>query len=278
MVSGWWRGYSRQRDTHSANAENQWQRHSRDVDLDNLFADDAIRDPYAFFGRLREIDPVHWNARHYPLIITRHADVVSIVRDHESFSSAVIKSDARPPYPPLDDEGLTLLDEVRRFRGAQLVEQDPPRHGNMRRLLHQYFTASAIEQVWPFIRSAVAELLDELESGATIDVIYSARGATAGSRDRASAWTCPRRIARKTESSPTSPSTSIVGSRIDSPRSSKGSAGSSITRHHWPSGACTSPAVTSSRSWPKGSAFGSWTATSCWSTARSCCLPDTRPQ
>lgn len=141
------------------------------VDLDNLFADDAIRDPYAFFGRLRETDPVHWNARHELWIITRHADVVSIVRDHESFSSAVIKSDARPPYPPLDDQGLTLLDEVRRFRGAQLVEQDPPRHGDMRRLLHQYFTASAIEKWRPFIRSAVAELLDELESGATIDVM-----------------------------------------------------------------------------------------------------------
>ena len=140
-------------------------------DFDNLFADDAIRDPYAFFGRLREIDPVHWNARHELWIITRHADVVSIVRDHESFSSAVIKSDARPPYPPLDDEGLTLLDEVRRFRGAQLVEQDPPRHGDMRRLLHQYFTASAIEKWRPFIRSAVAELLDELESGATINVM-----------------------------------------------------------------------------------------------------------
>src|SRR6187402_228915 len=141
------------------------------VDLDNLFADDAIRDPYAFFGRLREIDPVHWNARHELWIITRHADVVSIVRDHESFSSAVIRSDARPPYPPVDDEGLTLLDEVRRFRGAQLVEQDPPRHANMRRLLHQYFTASAIEKWRPFIRSAVAELLDELESGTTLDVM-----------------------------------------------------------------------------------------------------------
>jgi cytochrome P450 len=141
------------------------------ADLDDLFADDAIRNPYAFFGRIRETDPVHWNARHQLWIITRHADVVSIVRDHESFSSAVIKSDSRPPYPPLDENGLTLLDEVRRFRGAQLVEQDPPRHSSMRRLLHQYFTAQAIEKWRPFIRSAVVELLDEIESGATLDVM-----------------------------------------------------------------------------------------------------------
>ena len=64
---------------------------TKPADLDDLFAEDAIRDPYAFFGRIRETDPVHWNARHQLWIITRHADVVSIVRDHESFSSAVIK-------------------------------------------------------------------------------------------------------------------------------------------------------------------------------------------
>jgi len=141
------------------------------ADLDDLFAADAIRDPYAFFGRLRETDPVHWNARYQLWIVTRHADVLSIVRDHAAFSSAVIQSDGRPPYPPLDENGVALLDEVRKFRGAQLVEQDPPRHTNMRRLLHQYFTAQAIETWRPFIQSAVAELLDELRPGTTIDVM-----------------------------------------------------------------------------------------------------------
>src|SRR5262245_12357297 len=109
VVSGWWRAYSRARDTDGANAfhSSLMTATLEHVDLDNLFADEAIRDPYAFFGRLRETDPVHWNARHQLWIITRHADVVSIVRDHESFSSAVIKSDERPPYPPLDHNGLT---------------------------------------------------------------------------------------------------------------------------------------------------------------------------
>ena len=40
-------------------------------DLDDLFADHAIRDPYAFFGRLRETDPVHWNARYQLCVIVR---------------------------------------------------------------------------------------------------------------------------------------------------------------------------------------------------------------
>ena len=28
---------------------------------DNMFAPDVIADPYAYYGRLRDIDPVHWN-------------------------------------------------------------------------------------------------------------------------------------------------------------------------------------------------------------------------
>ena len=141
------------------------------ADLDDLFADEAIAAPHAFFARLRETDPVHWNERHSLWVVTRHADVITLVRDHESFSSAVIRSDGRPPYPPLDENGLTLLDEVRRFRGAQLVEQDPPRHHDMRRLLHHYFTPPAIETLRPFVRTAVAELLDEVGTGTTIDVM-----------------------------------------------------------------------------------------------------------
>jgi len=141
------------------------------VDLDDLFADHAIQDPYSFFGRIRDTDPVHWNARHQLWIITRHADVASVIRDHEAFSSAVIRSDRRPPYPPVDDDGLQRLDEVRRFRGAQLVEQDPPHHYELRRLLNRQFTPAAVEAWRPFIRSAVNELLDEWPAGVTVDVM-----------------------------------------------------------------------------------------------------------
>ena len=51
------------------------------------------------------------------------------------------------------------------------MEQDPPRHRDMRRLLHHYFTPPAIETLRPFVRTAVAELLDEVGTGTTIDVM-----------------------------------------------------------------------------------------------------------
>jgi len=33
------------------------------ADPEDLFAPEVIADPYTYFGRLRETDPVHWNER-----------------------------------------------------------------------------------------------------------------------------------------------------------------------------------------------------------------------
>ena len=31
---------------------------------DDMFTDDVIADPYTYYGRLREEDPVHWNDKY----------------------------------------------------------------------------------------------------------------------------------------------------------------------------------------------------------------------
>lgn len=140
---------------------------------DDLFAPDVIADPYAYFGRLRETDPIHWNARSELWVITRHKDLVWLVRHHELFSSAVIASDRRPPWPPIDPEDRGLFEEVRHFRSDQLVEQDRPAHTTMREAVHEYFTPTAMESWRPFVRAAVAELLDEVAPRGKMDVLQA---------------------------------------------------------------------------------------------------------
>lgn len=142
-----------------------------DFSQDDLFAPEIIADPYHYFGQLREADPIHWNARSALWIITRYDDLVWLVRHNELFSSAVIRSDQRPPYPPIDPEDRRLFDQVRDFRADQLVEQDRPDHTRMRNAVHEYFTPTAMESWRPFIRAAVAELLDEVEGDGVMDVL-----------------------------------------------------------------------------------------------------------
>ncbi|HXV58245.1 MAG TPA: cytochrome P450 [Gaiellaceae bacterium] len=140
-------------------------------DPEDLFAPEVIADPYTYFGRLRETDPIHWNPRAEMWIVTRYEDLVWLVRHHELFSSAVIKTDARPPHPPIDPEDAPLFEQVRVFRSDQLVEHDRPEHQSMRAAVHEYFTPQAMESWRPFVRAAVAELLDEVEPLGRMDVL-----------------------------------------------------------------------------------------------------------
>jgi len=43
---------------------------------EDLLAPDVIEDPYTYFGRLREEDPIHWNSLYETWVITRYDDVV----------------------------------------------------------------------------------------------------------------------------------------------------------------------------------------------------------
>jgi cytochrome P450 len=141
------------------------------ADLDELFAPEVVADPYTYFARLREIDPVYWNERFQLWVITGYEQVVWLLRHHELFSSAIMRNSDSPPYPPVDPEDLPLFDEVREFRADQLVEQDRPEHLHQRTVVHKYFTPTAMESWRPFVRDAVGELLDELEPLGRMDVL-----------------------------------------------------------------------------------------------------------
>jgi cytochrome P450 len=141
------------------------------ADPEDLFAPEVIADPYAYFGRLRESDPIHWNPRAEMWIVTRYEDLVWLLRHHELFSSAVIRNDRRPPHPPIDPEDRPLFEQVRAFRSDQLVESDRPAHQSMRGAVHEYFTPQAMESWRPFVRRAVAELLDEVEPNGRMDAL-----------------------------------------------------------------------------------------------------------
>jgi len=138
---------------------------------DDLFTPDVIANPYAYYGRLRDEDPVHWNPSYELWLITRHDDLVWLTRHHELFSSAVFKNDPRPAYPPIDESDLGLYDYVRNYQGDQFIQHDRPEHLEMRRVMHSYFTPKSMEAWRPFVREAVKDLLDEAEKKGSMDVM-----------------------------------------------------------------------------------------------------------
>ncbi len=132
--------------------------------LDDIFSAAAIADPHTWYRTLRENDPIHWNERYQVWFLTRYDDVVWMIRHNELFSSAVIKNDPRPPYPPIDPADMHLFEPARQFRSEMLVEQDRPEHLEHRKVMRGFFTPGAMESWRPFIRNAVTELMDQVES------------------------------------------------------------------------------------------------------------------
>ncbi len=138
---------------------------------DDMFTPDVIADPYPYYGRIRDEDPVHWNELYGLWVITRHDDLVWLTRHHELFSSAVFKNDPRPAYPAIDELDLGLYEYVRDYQGDQFIQHDRPEHLDMRRIVHGYFTPKSMEAWRPFVVKAVKELLDAAEEKGSMDVM-----------------------------------------------------------------------------------------------------------
>jgi cytochrome P450 len=138
---------------------------------DDMFTADVIADPYPYYGRLREEDPVHWNELYDLWVITRYDDVVWMTRHHELFSNAVFRNDPRPAYPAIDESDLGLYEYVRNYQADQFIQHDRPEHLEMRKVVHSYFTPRAMEAWRPFVQKAVQELLDAAEHQGHMDVM-----------------------------------------------------------------------------------------------------------
>ena len=109
-----------------------------------------VESPYDQYARLRAADPVHWSDLLDGWVLTRHDDVVSILRDPDI---SVELDHARP----------TGVVEVQRQRQARtgrssdtLVLRDDPDHSRLRKLLQRPFGPRPVEA----LRSMVAERVD----------------------------------------------------------------------------------------------------------------------
>ena len=138
---------------------------------DELFAPEVIADPYTYFGRLRDADPIHWNETYQEWLITRHDDLVWFTRHHELFSSEVNQRDTRPPYPPIDAADVELNRAALAFGSHMFIRHDRPVHLQERMVVHGYFTPKFMETWRPLVQSAITQLLDQAEAKGEMDVM-----------------------------------------------------------------------------------------------------------
>ncbi|MGE3588929.1 MAG: cytochrome P450 [Ilumatobacteraceae bacterium] len=122
--------------------------------------DPAFRaDPYPFYDRLREVEPVHVTPFGFT-VLTRYHDVTRALRGSE-FSRDIEANGAEPTDPVRK----ARLDRIRARRESgraakTILNLDPPDHTRLRRLVSLAFTPTAIERLRPRIQQLVDEVLD----------------------------------------------------------------------------------------------------------------------
>ena len=131
--------------------------------LFNPLSPEFIADPYPFYHRLRETDPMHLTPLGF-YVASRHADVISILRDKRFGKDFVGRMTRR--------FGPQILEEpVYRSMSHWMLQQDPPDHGRLRGLVVRAFTARRVEDMRPRIQEIVDDIIDHVEPRGHMDLI-----------------------------------------------------------------------------------------------------------
>ncbi|GAA2217780.1 cytochrome P450 [Micromonospora olivasterospora] len=100
-------------------------------------------------------------------VVTRYDDVLEVLRDHRTFSSAnAVQASVKPPPP----EVLAVLREGWPLRPT-LTESDEPVHRRLRAPVSRVFTPKRVADLDPRLRAATDELIDSFVADGHADVI-----------------------------------------------------------------------------------------------------------
>lgn len=131
--------------------------------LTEILKPEVLADPYPLYRSLREEDPVHWDPFLHAWVVTRYADVVTVLRD---FSAA-----RTPAAEYLESMGLEELSPMARVMVKQMLFLDPPAHTRIRSLAAYAFTPQRIAALREHIREVIRRLLDKISKAGRMDVI-----------------------------------------------------------------------------------------------------------
>lgn len=119
------------------------------------------RDPYPTYRILRERTPIARIERG-PVrftVLTRHADVVAVLRDPRMSVDRPFQPKPVPGQEDVDPATLHPLARALRALSRVMLFRDPPDHTRLRGLVNKAFTPRMVESLRPRIQALVDELL-----------------------------------------------------------------------------------------------------------------------
>src|SRR5262245_1287485 len=133
------------------------------LSLYHLLDPQVLANPYPLYHRLRTEAPVHWDPYLHAWIVTRYADVVTVLH---RFSAE------RTPTPEqLGAMGLRMLNPVAQVMVRQMLFMDAPMHTRIRGLASQAFTPRRVAALRVHIQEIAETLIERACERGRMDVI-----------------------------------------------------------------------------------------------------------
>jgi cytochrome P450 len=123
--------------------------------------------PFDVLAAARREQPVFFADALGLWVVTRHEDVLTVLKDHRTFSSAGALKSSPAPLPP---EVVEILGDGYPEM-PYIIELDPPLHDRIRGLVTKAFTPRRIASLEPRIAAIASDLIDGFERDGRADVI-----------------------------------------------------------------------------------------------------------
>ena len=115
--------------------------------------EEYLLNPFPFYKKMREADPIHSIAEYGAWQVFRYDDVQRVLSDYAAFSSNFSQGQAQDPL------------------STSLISLDPPRHRQLRNIVTQAFTPRSVARLSDRISAIVTDLLDPIVSKGQMDII-----------------------------------------------------------------------------------------------------------
>jgi cytochrome P450 len=129
---------------------------------------------YSFMRRAREEEPIFYSPVLDYWVVTRYADVMEVLHDSETYSSANTLVQIKPPCPA----ALQVMGEYGINPGPSLVDLDPPEHARHRQVFRKSFTPERVAALEPrsieLIDEAIDRVVDRGEADVVTDLVWDA--------------------------------------------------------------------------------------------------------
>jgi len=133
----------------------------------NPFVDPYLADPYAFWLRARQAEPVFYSPELDYWVVTRYADIKAIFADPGTFSASIAQTPIRPLAPAV----VQMLQSGGFRTKAVMSNADPPEHTRIRKSTWQAFTPKRVAQLEPEVRRLVTRFIDRIEGAGRADLV-----------------------------------------------------------------------------------------------------------